>query len=132
MREMVRSIRMLERTDSTLWTLSQRNISTPPHPFRSAAKKTPDNGWEPVSCFPLQILSAVTVRKRLRNLRCFDKNAVSLTLTLFDRWEKELFFPVSSYCCLAYARSQACWFEQTRRSKLQMLPKDRASTPAPQ
>jgi hypothetical protein len=45
-----------------------------PHPFVSAAKKTRDNGWEsaPVSCFPLQILSAVGVRKRLPNLRCFD------------------------------------------------------------
>ena len=130
MREMIQSIRMLS-DHSTLWTLSQRNISTPPHPFDPLPKKPETMGWEPVSCFPLQILSAVSVRKRLPNLRCFDKNAVPLTLTPFDRWEKKLFFPVSFYCCLASARSRACWFEQTRRSKLRMLPKTRTSNPAP-
>jgi hypothetical protein len=109
-----------------LETFLLRHLRSDPLP-----KKPETMGWEPVSCFPLQILSAVTVRKRLPNLRCFDKNAVPLALTPFDRWEKKLFFLVSFYCCLACARSRACWFEQTRQSKLRMLPKTRTSNPAP-
>jgi hypothetical protein len=110
-----------------LETFLLRHLRSDPLP-----KKPETMGWEPVSCFSLQVLSAVTVHKRLPNLRYFDKNAIPLALTPFDRWEKELFFLASFYCCLACARSQACWFEQTRRSNLQILPKDRASNPAPQ